>query len=139
MLRTEVRAPHESENVAGRLRGARAPRGGAVALTKASSFAVSQNDRQHDQSNQDRDGDLDPAQRVLAGDFAGGSVHGDLIVFADPPTLAYGENVKLKNLTKDGSERSISLHTGTRNLSNVSAKELLLRKSLVESTLRLDD
>ncbi len=64
---------------------------------------------------------------------------GDLIVFADPPTLAYGENVKLKNLTKDGSERSISLHTGTRNLSNVSAKELLLRKSLVESTLRLED
>ncbi len=59
---------------------------------------------------------------------------GDLVVFADPPTLAYGENVKLKNLTKDGSERSISLHTGTRHLSNASAREFLLKKSLVETT-----
>jgi hypothetical protein len=64
---------------------------------------------------------------------------GDLIVFADPKTLAYGENVKLKNLTKEGTERSISLHTGTRHLSNASARDLLLKKSLLESTLKVSD
>ena len=55
---------------------------------------------------------------------------GDLIVFANPKTLDYGANTKLKNLTKDGTERSISLHTGSRHLSNFSAKEMLLRRSL---------
>lgn len=64
---------------------------------------------------------------------------GDLVVFADPPTLAYGENVKLKNLTKEGTERSISLHTGTRHLSNASARELLYQKPLQESMLNVSD
>ena len=39
-------------------------------------------DREQDQSQHNGDSDFDPAQRVFTSDLAGGSVHGDLIIFA---------------------------------------------------------